>query len=80
MKTAFRTAPALAVVALVATATAVVLAATPTSAAAQDSPVADLDCGKECHTCGPSDWGREGTRFGGSYEMGCIGGDLCNVC
>ena len=73
MKTAPRTAPALAVVAIAATVTAVALAATPTPAAAQD-------CGKECHICGPGEWGREGVNFGGSYDMGCTGGELCGVC
>ena len=73
MKTAFRAVPALVVVAMAATATAVVLSASPTPAAAQD-------CGKECHICGPSDWGSEGVTFGGSYDMGCTEGDLCGVC
>ena len=73
MKKALRTAPALAVVAMAVTVTAVALAATPTPAAAQD-------CGKECHICGPGEWGREGVTFGGSYEMGCTEGQLCGVC
>lgn len=53
--------------------TVVALAATPTPAAAQD-------CGKECHICGPGEWGREGVNFGGSYGVGCTGGELCGVC
>lgn len=66
---------ALAVAAMTAAATAGVVAATPTPAAAQD-------CGRECHECGVNDLSLQGSKFGGSYNMHCPNAvkTLCDVC
>ena len=65
---------AFAVVAMTAAATAGVVAATPTPAAAQN-------CGMECHVCGPNAWSREGDMFGGWYYMKCDEPrTICDLC